>query len=491
MNDNILEKIAKIEEQISNGQLMAAPENEPERQYYFIAKLKEYVSKTRESIGRPLTACTKTFGCQMNARDSEKLEGILKIIGYEPTESEKADFVIYNTCTVRENANLRVYGRLGQLKSKKRKNPHMMIGLCGCMMQEAHVVEKIRKSYKFVDLVFGTHNIYKFAELLYDRVSNESMIIDIWEDTDKIVEELPIERKFPFKSGVNIMFGCNNFCSYCIVPYVRGRERSREPELILEEVKGLAKEGYKEITLLGQNVNSYKGNEKIRNFAELLNEVCKIDGIERVNFISPHPKDFTDDVIEVIANNEKVTRIVHLPVQSGNTKVLKEMNRKYTKEQYLELAKKMLSKIPGLVLSTDIIVGFPGETDEEFEDTLDVVRQINFEQIFMFIYSVREGTVAAERQDQVPEEIKHIRFNKLKELYESRVDENNEKYLNTVQKLLIEGKSKNNENMLEGRTSTNKVVIFEPHTEKKPGDIVSVKITETHKWYLKGEIIND
>ena len=285
------------------------------------------------------------------------------------------------------------------------------------------------------------------------------------------------------------MYGCNNFCTYCIVPYVRGRERSRAPEKILEEIKALSKEGYKEVTLLGQNVNSYVGNDRIKNFADLLNEVCKIDGIERINFISPHPKDFTDDVIEAIAKNEKITRIIHLPLQSGNTKVLKEMNRKYTKEQYLELANKMKSKIPNIVFSTDIIVGFPGETDEEFEDTLDVVRKVNFEQIFMFIYSKREGTVGASREDQIPEEIKHIRFDKLKEVYESRVDGNNEKYLNTIQKLLIEGKSKNNEEMLEGRTNTNKVVIFNPNEENKIGDIVSVKITEAHKWYLKGEIV--
>ena len=251
----------------------------------------------------------------------------------------------------------------------------------------------------------------------------------------------------------------------------------------------LAEENYKEITLLGQNVNSYKGNDKIKNFAELLDEVCKIDGIEKVNFISPHPKDFTDDVIDVIAKNPKVTRIIHLPLQAGNTKVLKEMNRKYTKEQYLELANKIMTKVPDVVLSTDIIVGFPGETDEEFEDTLDVVRKVNFEQIFMFIYSRREGTIAAAREDQVPEDKKHIRFDKLKELYESRVDENNEKYINTVQKILIEGKSKNNDDTYEGRTLTNKVVIFMPDEKSKIGDVVNVKITEARKWYLKGEII--
>jgi tRNA-2-methylthio-N6-dimethylallyladenosine synthase len=285
------------------------------------------------------------------------------------------------------------------------------------------------------------------------------------------------------------MYGCNNFCSFCIVPYVRGRERSREPERIIEEIKMLAKEGYKEITLLGQNVNSYKGNDIIKNFADLLNEICKIDGIERINFVSPHPKDFSDDVIEAIAQNDKISRIIHLPLQSGNSKVLKEMNRKYTKEQYLDLVDKMRKRIPNVVFSTDIIVGFPGETNEEFEDTLDVMRKVNFEQAYMFIYSMREGTIGARREDQVPEEIKHKRFDRLKELYESKVDENNEKYINTIQNLLIEGKSKNNDTTFEGRTDTNKVVIFKPNENNKIGDIVKVKIVSAHKWYLEGEII--
>ena len=452
-------------------------------------KFIELVSEKNK--GKNLKYAILTMGCQLNENDSEKIAGMLEKMQYEYIEDYRlADLIVFNTCCVRENAEERLFGKIGEVKKiKESKNVILAIG--GCMMQEPAMLEKIKKSYPFVNVIFGTHTMQNLPENVYKAIIENQKVKDVIDIDGEIYEGLPIKRNSDYKASVTIMYGCNNFCSYCIVPYVRGRERSREPELILKEVKGLAKEGYKEITLLGQNVNSYKGNEKIRNFAELLNEVCKIEGIERVNFISPHPKDFTDDVIDVIANNEKVTRIVHLPLQAGNTKVLKEMNRKYTKEQYLSLAKKMLDKIPGLVLSTDIIVGFPGETDEEFEDTLEVVREINFEQIFMFIYSVREGTVAAEREDQIPEEIKHIRFNKLKELYESRVDENNEKYLNTIQKLLIEGKSKNNENMLEGRTSTNKVVIFEPHTEKKPGDIVSVKITETHKWYLKGEIIDD
>ena len=456
-----------------------------ENQEKFMELVKE------KNTGKNLKYAILTMGCQLNENDSEKIAGMLEKMQYEYIEDYKdADLIVFNTCCVRENAEERLFGKIGEVK-KLKESKDVILAIGGCMMQEPAMLDKIKKSYPFVNVILGTHTMQNLPENIYKAIIKNEKVKDVIDIDGEIYEGLPIKRNSDYKASVTIMYGCNNFCSYCIVPYVRGRERSREPELILEEVKSLAEEGYKEITLLGQNVNSYKGNENIKNFAELLNEVCKIDGIERVNFISPHPKDFTDDVIEVIANNEKITRIVHLPLQAGNTKVLKEMNRKYTKEQYLTLAKKMLERIPGLVLSTDIIVGFPGETDEEFEDTLDVVREINFEQIFMFIYSIREGTVAAEREDQVPEEIKHIRFNKLKELYESRVDENNEKYLNTIQKLLIEGKSKNNENMLEGRTSTNKVVIFEPHQEKRPGDIVSVKITETHKWYLKGEIIND
>ena len=454
-----------------------------EKQEKFIELVKE------KNSGKNLKYYILTMGCQLNENDSEKLAGMLTKMQYSKTDDfKKADIILFNTCCVRENAEEKLFGKIGEIK-KLKESKNVILAIGGCMMQEENMLEKIKKSYPFVNIIFGTHTLQNLPENIYKAIIENQKVKDVIDIDGEIYEGLPIKRNSEYKASVTIMYGCNNFCSYCIVPYVRGRERSRLPENILEEVRVLAEEGYKEITLLGQNVNSYKGDENIRNFADLLNAVCQIDGIERVNFISPHPKDFTDDVIDAIANNEKVTRIVHLPLQAGNTKVLKEMNRKYTKEQYITLAKKMLDRIPGLVLSTDIIVGFPGETDEEFEDTLDVVRQINFEQIFMFIYSKREGTVAAERVDQVPEDIKHVRFDKLKELYESRVDENNDKYLNTVQKLLIEGPSKNNPEMLEGRTNTNKVVIFDPHSVKKPGDIVSVKITETHKWYLKGEII--
>ena len=439
--------------------------------------------------GKNLKYTILTMGCQLNENDSEKIAGMLEKMSYsECKDVKEADLVIFNTCCVRENAEERLFGKIGEIK-KLKESKDVILAIGGCMMQEKGMVEKIKKSYPFVNVIFGTHTLQNLPENIYKAIIENRKVKDVIDIDGEIYEGLPIKRNDNFKASVTIMYGCNNFCTYCIVPYVRGRERSREPEMILEEVKGLAKEGYKEITLLGQNVNSYVGNDKIRNFADLLNEVCKVDGIERIKFISPHPKDFTDDVIDAIANNEKICRIIHLPLQSGNTKVLKEMNRKYTKEQYLVLAEKMKERIPGVVFSTDIIVGFPGETDEEFEDTLDVVRKVNFEQIFMFIYSKREGTVAAAREDQVPEEQKHVRFDKLKDLYESRVDENNDKYLNTHQKLLIEGKSKNNAEMLEGRTDTNKVVVFKPREGNKIGDVVLVNITETHKWYLKGEII--
>ena len=454
-----------------------------ENQEKFIEKVKE------KNKNKKLKYSILTMGCQLNENDSEKIAGMLTKMGYsEIDDYKKADLVVFNTCCVRENAEERLFGKLGEIK-KIKESKNLILAIGGCMMQEKNMLEKIKKSYPFVNVIFGTHTMQNLPEDIYNAIVKNEKVKDVIDIDGEIYEGLPIKRNSKYSASVTIMYGCNNFCSYCIVPYVRGRERSRKPERILEEVEELAKEGYKEITLLGQNVNSYKGNEKIKNFAELLNAVCKIEGIERVNFISPHPKDFTDDVINAIANNSKISRIIHLPLQSGNTKVLNEMNRKYTKEQYLNLAEKIKNKVEGVVLSTDIIVGFPGETDEEFEDTLDVVKKVNFEQIFMFIYSKREGTVAAKREDQVPEEIKHKRFEKLKELYESRVDENNEKYINTIQKLLIEDKSKNNDKMFEGRTQTNKVVIFEPNDTNEIGDIVSVKITEAHKWYLKGEII--
>ena len=427
-----------------------------------------------------------TMGCQLNENDSEKLAGIVEGMGFEKTEKlEEADLVIYNTCCVRENAEERLFGKLGELK-KQKEEKGTIIAIGGCMMQEPAMLEKIKKSYNYTDIVFGTHTLHKFEEDLKKVLENGKKVRDVIDIDGEVIEDLPIKRNDNFKASVTIMYGCNNFCSYCIVPYVRGRERSREPEKILEEVEMLAKEGYKEITLLGQNVNSYNGRENYK-FANLLNDVCKIDGIERVRFISPHPKDFTDDVIEAIANNPKIARVLHLPLQSGSSAVLKKMNRKYTKEQYLELVDKIKTRIPDVVLSTDIIVGFPGETEEDFEDTLDVVRKVNYEQVFMFIYSRREGTVADKMENQIPEEIKHKRFDRLKELFDSRVSENNQKYIGTTQKILVDGYSKNDKETLTGRTDTNKVVNFKGNKELI-GKIINIKITEEHKWYLSGEI---
>ena len=427
-----------------------------------------------------------TMGCQLNENDSEKLAGIVEGMGFEKTEKlEEADLVIYNTCCVRENAEERLFGKLGELK-KQKEEKGTIIAIGGCMMQEPAMLEKIKKSYNYTDIVFGTHTLHKFEEDLKKVLENGKKVRDVIDIDGEVIEDLPIKRNDNFKASVTIMYGCNNFCSYCIVPYVRGRERSREPEKILEEVEMLAKEGYKEITLLGQNVNSYNGRENYK-FANLLNDVCKIDGIERVRFISPHPKDFTDDVIEAIANNPKIARVLHLPLQSGSSAVLKKMNRKYTKEQYLELVDKIKTRIPDVVLSTDIIVGFPGETEEDFEDTLNVVGKVNYEQVFMFIYSRREGTVADKMENQIPEEIKHKRFDRLKELFDSRVSENNQKYIGTTQKILVDGYSKNDKETLTGRTDTNKVVNFKGN-EELIGKMINIKITEEHKWYLSGEI---
>lgn len=427
-----------------------------------------------------------TMGCQLNENDSEKLAGIVEGMGFEKTEKlEEADLVIYNTCCVRENAEERLFGKLGELK-KQKEEKGTIIAIGGCMMQEPAMLEKIKKSYNYTDIVFGTHTLHKFEEDLKKVLENGKKVRDVIDIDGEVIEDLPIKRNDNFKASVTIMYGCNNFCSYCIVPYVRGRERSRAPEKILEEVEMLAKEGYKEITLLGQNVNSYNGRGNYK-FANLLNDVCKIDGIERVRFISPHPKDFTDDVIEAIANNPKIARVLHLPLQSGSSAVLKKMNRKYTKEQYLKLVDKIKTRIPDVVLSTDIIVGFPGETEEDFEDTLDVVRKVNYEQVFMFIYSRREGTIADKMENQIPEEIKHKRFDRLKELFDSRVSENNQKYIGTTQKILVDGYSKNDKETLTGRTDTNKVVNFKGN-EELIGKIINIKITEEHKWYLSGEI---
>ena len=465
----------------------------------------EYIEKVKKiNEGKNLKYNVFTMGCQLNENDSEKICGMAEKMGYTKTENiADADLVIYNTCCVRENAEEKLFGKLGEIKNQKEAKG-TIIAIGGCMMQEQHIVDKIKKSYKY-DVIFGTHTLHKFPKDLYNAIMENKRITDILDIDGEIIEGLPIKREDNIRASVTIMNGCNNFCTYCIVPYVRGRERSRAPEDIINEIKGLAQMGYKEITLLGQNVNSYMrverekakasmqesnevNNQKIDSFAKLLRAVNNIDGIEKIRFVSPHPKDFTDDVIEAIRDCEKVSKFIHLPLQSGSTKVLKAMNRVYTKEQYLNLVKKMQEKIPNVKFSTDIIVGFPGETEENFEDTLDVVKQVKFEQIFMFIYSRRVGTPADKMENQISEEIKHKRFDRLKALYEEQIEENNKAYIGTVHNLLVEGYSKTNSNFLTGRTDSNKVIIFEGN-DSLIGKVVPVKIVSEHLWYLKGEVL--
>ena len=475
----------KILENIDLNQ--PAPDEEIMRQYYFIKKCRESVSMLSEKLGRPLLACIKTFGCQMNSRDSEKLTGILEKIGYVETEEEEADFVIYNTCTVRENANLRVYGRLGYLHSlKKRKNPHMMIALCGCMMQEPQVVEKIKKSYSFVDLIFGTHNIFKFPELLAECFDEKKMVVDVWKDTDKIVEDLPSERKYTFKSGVNIMFGCNNFCSYCIVPYVRGRERSRQPEQIIGEIEKLVEDGVVEIMLLGQNVNSYGKNlEQPITFAQLLERVEQIEGLKRIRFMTSHPKDLSDERIEVMKNSKKICPHMHLPVQSGSSNVLKKMNRHYTKEQYLELVRKLREAMPDISLTTDIIVGFPEESEEDFEETLDLVEQVQFDSAFTFIYSRRTGTPAA-ALEQVPEEVVKERFDRLLAKVQKIARNVCSRFEGQTLCAMIE-EYDDEKQLLTGRLGNNLLVHF-AGDKSLIGSIVPVYLRECKGFYYLGEM---
>ena len=465
-----------------------APQEEPLRQYYYIEKAKQYVEEEAKNLGRSLTFCVTTFGCQMNARDSEKLRGILNQIGYEEAEEDEADFVIYNTCTVRENANTRVYGRLGQLKPRKKQQPHMMIGLCGCMMQEPEVIAKLKKSYSFVDIIFGTHNIYKFAELICERYEAGKMVVDIWEDTDKIVEDLPNERKYAFKSGINIMFGCNNFCSYCIVPYVRGRERSRKPEAIIREIERLVKDGVSEVMLLGQNVNSYgKTLDEPITFAELLRRIEKIEGLKRIRFMTSHPKDLSDELIEVMASSEKICKHLHLPVQSGSTRILKKMNRRYTKESYLELAEKIKKAVPDISLTTDIIVGFPGETEEDFQETLDVVRKVRYDSAFTFIYSKRTGTPAAAMEDQIPADVVKDRFDRLLSEVQSIASEVCAVHEGKDIEVLVESVSDHDASMVTGRMSNNLLVHFKG-TKEMIGTYVTVHLTECKGFYYLGEL---
>ena len=459
-----------------------------------IADELEYIEKVKKiNEGKNLKYHILTMGCQLNENDSEKICGMVENMGYVLTNNVlNADLIIYNTCCVRENAEEKLFGKLGEVK-KLKEAKGTIIAIGGCMMQEQHIVDKIKKSYKY-DIIFGTHTLHQFPKDLYEAIIENKKITDILDIDGEIIEGLPIKRADNIRASVTIMNGCNNFCTYCIVPYVRGRERSRQPEDILNEIKGLAEQGYKEITLLGQNVNSYMRVERergectseINSFAKLLRAVNEIPGIEIIRFVSPHPKDFTDDVIEAIRDCDKVSKFIHLPLQSGSSRVLKVMNRVYTKEQYLGLVDKMKKAIPNVKFSTDIIVGFPGEDEADFEDTLDVVQKVRFEQIFMFIYSRRKGTPADKMDTQVPEEIKHQRFDRLKALYEDILAENNKEYIGTVQRILVEGYSKTNEEFLTCRTDTNKVVIFKGDS-KLIGKIIDIEIVSEHMWYLKGE----
>ena len=464
------------------------PSDETEKQLFIIEQLYEQMQADYARTGKKKTYHVVTFGCQMNARDSEKLAGILERIGYVETDTEDADFVIYNTCTVRENANLRVYGRLGQMKRTKQRHPDMLIALCGCMMQEPLVVDKIRKSYRHVDIIFGTHNIFKLAELIQTRLNTGKMVVDIWKDTNQIVEDLPNERKYSFKTGVNIMFGCNNFCSYCIVPYVRGRERSREPKDIIREIERDVADGVKEVMLLGQNVNSYGKNlENPISFAKLLQEIEKIEGLERIRFMTSHPKDLSDELIAVMGQSKKICRHLHLPLQSGSSRILKLMNRKYTKESYLDLVDRIRKGCPDISLTTDIIVGFPGETEEDFLETMDVVDKVGFDSAFTFIYSKRTGTPAASMENQVPEDVVKDRFDRLLKLVQQKASEASARFTGSVQKVLVEDVNEHDETMVTGRMSNNLLVHFKG-TPDLIGQIVDVHLEECKGFYYIGNL---
>ncbi len=465
------------------------PEEEPDRQYYFIAKARQILRRKEEEAGRRFTFCVHTFGCQMNARDSEKLCGILSAVGYEETDREDADFVLYNTCTVRENANNRLYGHLGYQNRYEQENPQRIVALCGCMMQEEQAVERIRKSYRFVDLIFGTHNLFRFAELLVRVFEEGGTVVDIWPEPEGCVEQLPNERKYFFKSGVNIMYGCDNFCSYCIVPYVRGRERSRTPQEILSEIRDLADDGVIEVMLLGQNVNSYGKNlPEPASFAGLLEKVEEIEGLRRIRFMTSHPKDLSDELIGVLERSEKICHHLHLPLQSGSTRLLQIMNRHYTKEQYLDLVDKIRSAMPDIAITTDIMVGFPGETEEDFAETIDVVRKARFDNAFTFLYSKRTGTPAASMEDQIPEEIAKERFDQLLREVQAIAAGKAQELKGQVRDVLVESVNRQDEGLVTGRLDNNSIVHL-PGDERMIGQILPVRLDECRGFYYLGSVL--
>ena len=453
----------------------------------------EYIEKCKELVGARYDHQPAFFiqnaGCQMNSLQTETVAGIVKKMGYEEVSREEdADVVIYNTCTVRENANLKIYGHLGHLKSIKKQKKEMKIVLFGCMMQEPEVIEKIHKDYSFVDLVFGTHNFHKFPELFYRSLNTEGQIIDVWKESDEIVEGMPADRKYSFKTGVNIMFGCNNFCSYCIVPYVRGREKSREPKAILQEIRELVADGVTEVMLLGQNVNSYgKTLENPITFAQLLQQVEEIEGLKRIRFMTSHPKDLSDELIETMAKSKKVCHHLHLPMQSGSSRILKIMNRRYDKEKYLELVQKIRTAIPDISLTTDIIVGFPGETEEDFQDTLDVVDKCDFDTAFTFIYSKRSGTPAAKMENQIPEDVVKDRFDRLLSLVQEKGRQASSRFQGTVQEILVEEESKE-KGIYTGRTEYNLLVHF-PGCRDLLGKYVKVRLDICKGFYYFGTLV--
>lgn len=465
-------------------------EEELRKQNEFLKRLRNINEDFYKINGRRPKCNTETYGCQQNENDTERIRGILKEAGYEFCDRcEEADLVIYNTCAVRENAEDKVFGRLGILRHIKETRPELIIGLCGCMVQQENMAEKILKVHNNVDLIFGTHALFRLPELLLNVIEKRKTVTDVENSDGSICEDLPILRESDSKAWVSIMYGCNNFCSYCIVPYVRGRERSREPERILAEVKELVKNGVTEICLLGQNVNSYgKDLKKPCDFSDLLRLVNAIDGVKRIRFMTSHPKDFGDKLIKTMTECEKVCHQLHLPFQAGNNRVLSEMNRRYTKEEYLEKIEKVKKAIPDIALSTDVIVGFPTETNEDFEDTLDVLRKVEFDMIFSFIYSRREGTPAAKLGFVLTDSEIHKNFDRLLEVQNAISKRKNDEYVGKICSVLVDGTSKNNENMLSGRTDSGKTVNFKGD-KNLTGKYVDVEITEAHTWSLNGKLI--
>ncbi len=474
---------------MSKREKIEIPVEAIKEQQEIISRVRQRNDSDLQRSGRHKSAMVVTYGCQQNENDTEHLKGMLKEMGYLFTEEkEEADLILYNTCCVRENAELKVFGNVGALKHLKTKKPHMLIGICGCMMQQEHIVKQIKSKYKHVDMVFGTHTLYKFPEVLEKAMDEAYTIIDILDNDGYIVEDLPIHREGRVKAWVSIMYGCNNFCSYCIVPYVRGRERSRKPDIILEEIRQLVSEGYKEITLLGQNVNSYgKDLDTPMDFADLMKQVNAVQGVKRIRFMTSHPKDISDKLIQTMGEGENICEQLHLPFQAGSNNVLKAMNRKYTKERYLELIRKAKEAMPDIALTSDIIVGFPGETNEDFEQTLDIVRQVEFDSLFTFIYSPRKGTPAENLDDVLTKEEKQANFQRLLELQNEISLKKNKAYLGKTVEVLVEGTSKNNPEMLTGRTRTGKIVNF-AGDQAMIGELINVEISDVQTWSMVGSV---